>query len=77
MSSFYIILLTHIYGAELAAQVEPRLQQLVERYRGRIPSPPEPSLSERASILITYGDQVRQLGRPQLKTLADFCEAII
>ena len=75
MSSFYIILLTHIYDAELAAQVEPRLQRLVERYRGRIPPPMESSLSERDSILITYGDQVRQPGRPHLKTLADFCEA--
>ena len=75
MSSFYIILLTHIYDAELAAQVEPRLQRLVERYRGRIPPPMESSLSERDSILITYGDQVRQPGRLHLNTLADFCEA--
>jgi sucrose phosphorylase len=74
MSPFYIILLTHIYGAELAAQVEPRLQRLVDRYRGPIHPPAESSLTERDSILITYGDQVRQAGQSHLKTLADFCE---
>jgi glycosidase len=74
MSSFYIILLTRIYGAELAAQVEPRLQRLVEKYRGRIHLSSETSLSERDVILITYPDQVRQPAQPPLKTLADFCE---
>jgi hypothetical protein len=75
MSSFYIILLTRIYGAELAAQAEPRLQALLQRYRGRIPPPAETSLSERDTVLITYGDQLRQAGRPPLRTLAEFCEA--
>lgn len=74
MSPFYIILLTHIYGAELAAQVEPRLQRLVDHYRGRAHPPAETSLTERDSLLITYGDQVRQEGQSHLKTLADFCE---
>src|ERR1700690_3920529 len=74
MSSFYIILLTQIYGVEIAAQVEASLQRLVERYRGRIPPPTDSTLSERDSILITYGDQLQQPGQPHLKTLADFCE---
>ena len=74
MSSFYTILLTRNYGAELAAQVEPRLRRLVDRYRSRIRQPAETSLSERDSILISYGDQVQQSGQPHLKTLADFCE---
>lgn len=67
-------LLTQIYGAGLAAKVDPRLQNLVEQYRGRIPTPADFHLSERDSILITYGDQVRQLGQPHLQTLTEFCE---
>src|ERR1700690_2126848 len=74
MSSFYIILLIRIYGAELAAQVAPRLQQLVEQHRGRIHPPAETTLSERDAILITYPDQVRQPGQMPLQSLADFCE---
>ncbi len=46
---------------------------LVEKYRGQMPIPPDSSLSERDSILITYGDQVREPGSPPLQTLAEFC----
>ena len=60
MQTFYTTLLTQIYGAELAAQVEPRLMGLVGRYRGRIAKPYNASLSERDSLLITYGDQVQE-----------------
>ena len=72
--TFYTTELTNIYGANLAAQVEPRLRNLVEGYRGRIPTPAEASLTERDSMLITYGDQVRKAGQPHLQTLAEFCE---
>ncbi len=72
--TFYTTELTNIYGAKLAAQVEPRLQNLVEGYRGRIPTTVEASLSERDAMLITYGDQVRKAGQPYLQTLAEFCE---
>jgi glucosylglycerate phosphorylase len=73
MSTFYTTL-TRIYGPKLAAQVEPRLQALLDRHRGIIPAPPESSLSERDSLLITYGDQVQVAGQPPLQTLAEFCE---
>jgi glucosylglycerate phosphorylase len=72
--TFYTTELTNIYGAKLAAQVEPRLLNLVEGYRGRIPTPVETPLSEGDSMLITYGDQVRKAGQPHLQTLAEFCE---
>jgi sucrose phosphorylase len=72
--SSYTTPLSLLYGAELAGQVAARLHDLVEHYRGRIPTPPVTSLSERDSILITYGDQVRATGQPHLKTLAEFCE---
>ena len=58
-SSLYTPQLTILYGAERAAQVTPRLQALVERYRGQIPPPIEASLSERDIFLITYADQLQ------------------
>ena len=73
--TFYTTQLTRIYGADLASQVEPRLQNLVDRYRGRIRIPADTSLSERDSILIAYGDQVREAGKPHLQTLAEFSES--
>jgi glycosidase len=71
----YTPLLARIYGADLACQVDSRLQTLIQRYRGQILPPAEPCLSERDAILITYGDQVQRAGKPHLQTLADFCEA--
>jgi len=74
MPAFYTTQLAQIYRAELAAQVEPRLRNLVNRYRGRIPIPAGTSLSERDSILITYADQVRRAGQFPLQTLTRFCQ---
>jgi sucrose phosphorylase len=68
-------LLTQIYGLDLAKKVEPRIHKLVKKYRDRIPSPADTLLSERDSIFITYGDQVRQAGQPHLQTLTNFCES--
>jgi sucrose phosphorylase len=73
--SFYTTQLARIYGSHLAARLAPNLQALVDKYRGLITAPAELSLSERDSILITYGDQVGEAGRPYLQTLAEFCEA--
>jgi len=73
--SIYFEQLTGMYGAVLAAQVEPRLKKLVEGYRGRMPTPADSTLSERDAILITYGDQVQLAGKTHLQTLAEFCKA--
>ena len=73
MQTFYTTLLTQIYGTEPAAQIEPRLLELIERYRGRIAKPQNTSLSERDSLLITYGDQVQEDGKAHLQTLTEFC----
>jgi glycosidase len=75
MVSFYTTQLTRIYDPEIAVQMAPRLQNLVEKYRHRILIPVETSLTERDSILITYSDQIRDPGKPYLQTLADFSEA--
>ena len=75
--SFYTTQLTRIYGVDVATQVAPQLCSLVERYRGRIPSPPVTSLTEKDSILITYGNQVFEPGKPPLQSLSEFCESHI
>jgi len=74
MQTFYTTTLTQLYGSEQASSVNGRLLKLIEQYRGRIPKPPDPSLTERDSLLITYGDQIREEGKPSLQTLAEFCE---
>ncbi len=73
--SFYTTQLARIYDSHLAGRIAPNLQALVDKYRGQITAPAELSLSERDSILITYGDQIGEPGRPYLQTLAEFCEA--
>jgi len=77
MTICYTTQLSHLYGTDAALQIAPRFEKLVEQYRGRISPPVETSLSERDSILITYGDQVRQTGKPPLQTLAEFCETYL
>lgn len=72
--TFYTTQLTKIYGAGSAPEIAERLSSLIEQYRGRIPAPQDPSLSQRDSILITYGDQVQETGWPHLQSLANFCE---
>ena len=71
---FYTTQLSVLYGPERAARVAIDLDSLVARYRGRIRTPLETSLSQQDLLLITYGDQVRQAGQPHLQTLAEFCE---
>ena len=74
MNTFYTIYLNLLYGERLAPEIEIRLRNLVEKYRGQIPKPADPSLSELDSLLITYGDQVRETEKSHLQTLNDFCE---
>ena len=75
VQSFYTTQLNILYDAKTAAQTAARLDDLVGRYREHIPAPAVTSLSEADSILITYGDQVREKGQPHLKTLTEFFEA--
>jgi sucrose phosphorylase len=74
MQTFYTTTLRELYGDELAPVVHQRLRELIHRYRGQIPQPENSSLTERDSLLITYGDQVQENGKPPLQTLAEFCE---
>ncbi|HEX6269507.1 MAG TPA: sugar phosphorylase [Anaerolineales bacterium] len=64
--------LTFLYGAEKAPQLFDRLQRIMADYRMRIPAS-SGELTERDSILITYGDQVQRPGEEPLQTLSTFC----
>lgn len=75
MQTFYTTTLEKLYGSERAAAVNERLLRLIDRHRGKISQPPDAGLSERDSLLITYGDQVQEHGKAHLQTLAEFCEA--
>ncbi len=72
--------LAAIYGSVIGSQVEPRLEALLENWRGRLDSKATPDavtarpLTERDALLITYADQVRQPGLTPLHALADFAQ---
>src|SRR5687768_10886837 len=65
--------LTFLYGADRAPHLVDRLQRIITSYRERIPTRAG-ELTERDSILITYGDQVQLSGEKPLQTLGVFCE---
>jgi len=69
-------LLVFLYGEEKAAQVWPALaDRLADRLHHLSPAPE--NLTERDVILITYGDQFREPGRPPLQTLHAFLNAYL
>ncbi|NIS82489.1 MAG: sugar phosphorylase [Anaerolineales bacterium] len=67
-----------LYGSERARTILPRLLEVVHRFQAddaiTHPRVSEQQLSERDTILITYGDMVKQEGIPPLQTLARFAE---
>lgn len=65
--------LTFLYRADKASQLLERVQKIIRDYRGRIHER-DGSLTERDSILITYGDQVQSSGQKPLQTLSAFCK---
>ena len=65
--------LTSLYGEEKAPSLLERVQQLLDSYRSRLPMR-DGALTERDSILITYGDQVQSPNEKPLQTLRAFCE---
>ena len=77
MQTFYTTLLKEIYITEVAKQTEQRLINLIECYRGKITRLSDVKLGERDSLLITYGDQVRETGKQHLQTLVEFCETYL
>lgn len=71
--------LTFLYGRGTAEKLFPDLMSRLEEYRKRISSLSKDdvrsdftNLNEGDSVLITYGDQFQEPGKPPLQTLADF-----
>ena len=64
--------LTFLYGADKAPQLLKRVQKIMAGYRTQILARGG-GLTERDSILITYGDQVQSPGEKPLQTLGAFC----
>ncbi len=70
----YTSFLYHIYPRDIAQHVEPRLIQLVEKYRSKIPKTAHGDLSQKDVILIAYGDQLKEPFHFPLRTLHGFCK---
>src|SRR6266508_3725369 len=64
--------LSSLYGVEEAPRLLERVQRIMDRYRARIPAG-NGELTEKDSILITYGDQLSSPGEKPLQTLSAFC----
>jgi glucosylglycerate phosphorylase len=64
--------LTFLYGEDKAPQLYERAQKLMDSHRAQIPAR-DGELTERDSILITYGDQVQSPNEKTLQTLNSFC----
>jgi sucrose phosphorylase len=65
--------LSALYGAEKAPHLLDRVQGIMDGYRSRI-SARHAGLTEKDSILITYGDQVTSPEEKPLQTLGTFCQ---
>ena len=64
--------LSSLYGVEKASQLLDRVQRIMDGYRAQIPAR-NGELTEKDSILITYGDQLSSPGEKPLQTLSAFC----
>lgn len=65
--------LTFLYGKDQALPLSARIEKLIANYQARIPMR-DGELSERDSILITYGDQIHKQGEKPLQTIGAFCK---
>ena len=66
--------LVFLYGEEDATTTYKKLERLMAQAKDKLPQGETAVFSERDSILITYGDQVQEPGKPPLQSLAEFCE---
>ncbi len=61
-----------LYGKKWSLTILNRTEKIIADYRARI-SVKSNNLTERDSILITYGDQIQLQGEKPLQTLSNFC----
>lgn len=73
MTEKLLNLLTFLYGGDVSARLLERTKQLLDEYRPRL-TQRDSGLSERDSILISYGDQVQRSTETSLQTLKRFCD---
>jgi glycosidase len=64
--------LSSLYGVEEAPRLLERVDRIMNRYRTRIPAG-NGELTEKDSILITYGDELSSPSEKPLQTLSAFC----
>ena len=64
--------LAFLYGTETAQWAVDRTRKILSNYRARVPNLAG-DLTERDSLLITYGDQVQSTNEKPLQTLGAFC----
>ena len=71
-------MISFLYGDERKKELTDLLWQLVDNFNRKNPQAqkkiPHGQLTEKDVILITYGDQVQEKGKPHLRTLAEFSE---
>jgi glycosidase len=77
-STRWLYHLRALYGEAAAPGVLASLEARIDPHRGRLASSaatpgPQGQVTERDSMLITYGDQVQAPGTPPLRALAEFC----
>ena len=68
--------LQKLYSPEDAQETHTDLLSMIEEYKLKISSTPW-SMTEKDSILITYGDSIQKTGQKHLKTLVEFEESYL
>jgi len=72
--------LAAVYGSSIGSEIQPRLEAVLNRWRGQLDPATTPgavakhSLTQRDALLITYADQVREPGITPLHALATFAQ---
>ncbi|HUG35238.1 MAG TPA: sugar phosphorylase [Anaerolineales bacterium] len=70
--------LTFLYGEDQSPGLLARVESIIADHRKRLQSEPHNGeLTERDSILITYGDQVQAANEKPLRTLKKFCDKFL
>ena len=70
--------LTFLYGEDQSPGLPARLESIIADHRKRLQSEThDGELTERDSILITYGDQVQAANEKPLRTLKKFCDKFL
>jgi sucrose phosphorylase len=67
-------ILIELYGDHAAATAFDKMQQILQNYKDPVPNKQIRGLDQHDAILITYPDQIQQIGKHPLAVLAEFSE---